>query len=181
MPPTALCPLPPKPGSGLPIETRIARTYFHYLRNDAQALGFHNACPTVMWRKASISSRRAVDLFSVFIVLTTSHMRPRSRHSQLWFGESIGKRRRKYASARMAAITWIASVGSGSCSTISGLLAGHPRRCPLGGRCAVRCGCRCGSVPRPLTIYAGSLESVSGWRADFPVCSRSVLGLITRR
>src|ERR1019366_4715106 len=34
------------------------------------------SCPTVMWRRASISSRRPVDLLvSVFIVLTSSHMR----------------------------------------------------------------------------------------------------------
>ena len=33
------------------------------------------SCPTVMWRKASISSRRTVDLLvSALMALTTSHM-----------------------------------------------------------------------------------------------------------
>ena len=38
-------------------------------------------------------------------------------------------------------------------------------------------GYRRGSFPRPLTIYAGSLESVPGWRADFSGCSRCLLGV----
>src|ERR1039458_1332089 len=58
----------------------------------------------------------------------------------------------------MPAISRTASPRSGS--FMSGLLRGHPRRCPLGGRCAVWWVHRRGVYPRPLTIYAKSVESV---------------------
>src|SRR5262245_50903252 len=52
--------------------------WFERLDSPKTSRYFSLSCPTVMWRRASISSRRAVDLLvSVFIVLTTSDMRPR--------------------------------------------------------------------------------------------------------
>jgi len=44
---------------------------------------------------------------------------------------------------------------------MSGLLGGHPRRCPLCGRRAVWWDYRHGSFPRPFTIYARNVEDVS--------------------
>src|SRR5258708_9023892 len=49
---------------------------------------------------------------------------------------------------------------------MSGLLRGHPRRCPLRGR-APSGGYRRGSFPRPFTIYAANVEDVSLGVADF--------------
>lgn len=66
---------------------------------------------------------------------------------------------------------------------MSGLLGGHPRRCPLGGRCAVGWGFD--AFSRPLTIYAENVESVSGREPDLldasemlrrPKCSFPWLG-----
>src|SRR5262249_51533174 len=50
------------------------------------------SCPTVIWRKASISSRQAVDLLvSVLIALTTSHMRAGSLRTVNFLMKSLGK------------------------------------------------------------------------------------------
>jgi hypothetical protein len=67
----------------------------------------------------------------------------------------------------MAAIWRAASARSASRSFMSGLLGGHPRRCPLRGRCAVWWDYRRGSFPRPFTIYAGNVEDVSLGVGDF--------------
>src|ERR1019366_1596769 len=67
----------------------------------------------------------------------------------------------------MVAIWRTASARSASRSFMSGLLGGHPRRCPLCGRCAVWWDCRRGSFPRPFTIYAGNVEDVSLGAGDF--------------
>src|ERR1035437_5556408 len=67
----------------------------------------------------------------------------------------------------MAAIWWTASARSASGSFMSGLLGGHPRRCPLCGRCAVWWCYRRGPFPRPFTIYAGNVEDVSLGVGDF--------------
>ena len=65
------------------------------------------------------------------------------------------------------AISRIAAVRSGSRSIMSGLLGGHPRRCPLCGRRAVWWDYRRGSFPRPFTIYARNVEDVSLGVCDF--------------
>ncbi len=49
-------------------------------------------------------------------------------------GGGSGNRSRRYAVARTVAISRTASARSGSRSLMSGLLGGHPRRCPLCGR-----------------------------------------------
>src|ERR1035438_4551417 len=49
-------------------------------------------------------------------------------------GGGSGNRSRRYAVARTVAISRTASARSGSRSFMSGLLGGHPRRCPLCGR-----------------------------------------------
>jgi hypothetical protein len=48
---------------------------------------------------------------------------------------------------------------------------GHPRRCPLRGRRAVWWDHRRGQFSRLLTIYAGYVESVSGWEIDIYLAS----------
>ena len=67
----------------------------------------------------------------------------------------------------MAAIWRTASVRPGSRSFMSGLLGGHPRRCPLCGRRAVWWDYRRGVFPRPFTIYAGNVEDVSLGLCDY--------------
>src|SRR5215831_5585544 len=91
-----------------------------------------------MWRRASISSRTAVEfLVSVFMVLTTTDMWPHILGT-VNFRLRVFRETQAQVGVRKNGGHHADSLGAISIAVVhERLLGGHPRRCPLRGRRAV--------------------------------------------
>src|ERR1017187_9982845 len=126
------------------------------------------SCPTVMLRKASISSRRPVDLsVSVFIVLTSSHMRAGILGTVNFLPERFGEAQAHVGGGKYGGdLTY--GFGAISVAVVHERSPWRPPTTMSALRSMRRLvGLSTRSFPRPFTIYAGNVEDVSLGAGDF--------------